>query len=153
MWILVGFAVTDNYLAGHVAVSMFLIFFNVTLTNCSTEADTTSNPGAFGYHPLLAPCLDGLAKFTQQLDLGYIGDLMNYLKKLASSSSVSNNSKQKNSKLLTVSERLRCCLVAFKVMRSNLNALNVDLQDFFVQLYNLILEYRPGRFVNNFFLF
>ncbi|VVA95829.1 unnamed protein product [Arabis nemorensis] len=111
----------------------------------STEADTTSNHGAFGYHPLLAPCLDGLAKFTQQLDLDYIGDLMNYLKKLASSSSVSNNSKQKNSKLLTVSERLRCCLVAFKVMRSNLNALNVDLQDFFVQLYNLILEYRPGR--------
>jgi hypothetical protein len=24
--------------------------------------------------------------------------------------------------------------------------LNVDLQDFFVQLYNLILEYRPDRF-------
>ncbi|KAG7590682.1 CCAAT-binding factor [Arabidopsis suecica] len=110
-----------------------------------TEENPTSNPGAFGSHPLLAPCLDGLAKFTQQLDLDYIGDLMNYLKKLASSSSVSNNTKQKNSKLLTVSERLRCCLVAFKVMRSNLNALNVDLQDFFVQLYNLILEYRPGR--------
>ncbi|CAA0342441.1 unnamed protein product [Arabidopsis thaliana] len=111
-----------------------------------TEEIPTSNPGAFGSHPLLAPCLDGLAKFTQQLDLDYMGDLMNYLKKLASSSSsVSNNTKQKNSKLLTVSERLRCCLVAFKVMRSNLNALNVDLQDFFVQLYNLILEYRPGR--------
>lgn len=109
------------------------------------EEDTTLNPGAFGPHPLLAPCLDGLAKFTQQLDLDYIGDLMNYLKKLASSSSVSTNSKKKNSKLLTVSERLRCCLVAFKVMRSNLNALNVDLQDFFVQLYNLLLEYRPGR--------
>ncbi|RID56443.1 hypothetical protein BRARA_G03640 [Brassica rapa] len=110
----------------------------------STEEDTTLNPGAFGPHPLLAPCLDGLGKFTQQLDLDYIGDLMNYLKKLASSSSVSTT-KKKNSKLLTVSERLRCCLVAFKVMRSNLNALNVDLQDFFVQLYNLLLEYRPGR--------
>ncbi|KAJ4874436.1 nucleolar complex protein 3 like [Raphanus sativus] len=109
------------------------------------EDDTTLNPNAFGPHPLLAPCLDGLAKFTQQLDLDYIGDLMNYLKKLASSSSVSTDSKKKNSKLLTVSERLRCCLVAFKVMRSNLNALNVDLQDFFVQLYNLLLEYRPGR--------
>ncbi|KAJ0231812.1 Binding protein [Hirschfeldia incana] len=109
------------------------------------EEDTTLNPGAFGTHPLLAPCLDGLAKFTQQLDLDYLGDLMNYLKKLASSSSVSTDVKKKNSKLLTVSERLRCCLVAFKVMRSNLNALNVDLQDFFVQLYNLLLEYRPGR--------
>ncbi|CAN8233721.1 unnamed protein product [Cochlearia groenlandica] len=114
-------------------------------TGESTEEDTSLHPGAFGSHPLLAPCLDGLAKFTQQLDLDYIGDLMNYLKKLASSNCVSNNLKQKNSKLLTVSERLRCCLVAFKVMRSNLNALNVDLQDFFVQLYNLLLEYRPGR--------
>ncbi|XP_010417534.1 PREDICTED: nucleolar complex protein 3 homolog isoform X1 [Camelina sativa] len=114
-------------------------------TGESSEENPISNPGSFGAHPLLAPCLDGLAKFTQQLDLDYIGDLMNYLKKLASSSSVSNNSKQKNARLLTVSERLRCCLVAFKVMRSNLNALNVDLQDFFVQLYNLILEYRPGR--------
>ncbi|KAM7263436.1 hypothetical protein ACFE04_001119 [Oxalis oulophora] len=32
-------------------------------------------------------------------------------------------------------------------MKSNLYALNVDLQDFFVQLYNVILEYRPGRLV------
>ncbi|KAL3715922.1 hypothetical protein ACJRO7_007646 [Eucalyptus globulus] len=38
-----------------------------------------------------------------------------------------------------------CCIIAFKVMRNNLDALNVDLQDFFVQLYNLILEYSPGR--------
>ncbi|CAH2067870.1 unnamed protein product [Thlaspi arvense] len=114
-------------------------------TSESTEVDTSLNPGAFGSHPLLAPCLDGLAKFTQRLDVSYIGDLMNYLKKLASSNSASNNTKQKKSKQLTVSERLRCCLVAFKVMRSNLNALNVDLQDFFVQLYNLLLEYRPGR--------
>ncbi|XLS82260.1 hypothetical protein HN51_048091 [Arachis hypogaea] len=31
-------------------------------------------------------------------------------------------------------------------MRSNLDALNVNLQDFFVHLYSLILEYRPGSF-------
>ena len=74
-----------------------------------------------------------------------MGDLINYLKKLASAGSDSENT----SKCLTVSERLRCCIVAFKVMRSNLDALNVDLQDFFVQLYNIILEYRPGRYVPN----
>lgn len=48
---------------------------------------------------------------------------------------------------LSVSERLQCCIVAFRVMRNNLEALNVDLQDFFLQLYNLLLEYRPDRFV------
>ncbi|KAJ6413405.1 hypothetical protein OIU84_006243 [Salix udensis] len=70
---------------------------------------------------------------------------MNYLKKLAGGGSNSDNSSEKCAKGLTVSERLQCCIVAFKVMRSNLDALNVDLQGFFVQLYNLILEYRPGR--------
>lgn len=74
-----------------------------------------------------------------------MADLMNYLKRLASGGSNSGDSSQKN--CFTVSERLQCCIVAFKVMRSNLDALNVDLNDFFVQLYNLILEYRPGRLV------
>ncbi|XP_031373761.1 nucleolar complex protein 3 homolog [Punica granatum] len=90
-------------------------------------------------HPLLAPCLNGLGKFSHLIDLDYIGDLMNYLKKLAS---VSDGSSGQS---LTVSERLRCCIIAFRFMRNNLDALNVDLQDFFVQLYNIILEYRPGR--------
>ncbi|XP_048132368.1 nucleolar complex-associated protein 3-like isoform X2 [Rhodamnia argentea] len=92
-------------------------------------------------HPLLGPCLDGLAKFSHLMDLDYMGDLMDYLKKLACSGGKTDSS----GKCLTVSERLRCCIIAFKVMRNNLDALNVDLQDFFVQLYNLILEYRPGR--------
>lgn len=80
--------------------------------------------------------------------MDFMGDLINYLKKLASGGSDSENT----SKCLTVSERLRCCIVAFKVMKSNLDALNVDLQDFFVQLYNIILEYRPGRFALNFLM-
>lgn len=71
---------------------------------------------------------------------------MNYLKRLAARGSTSDSSAQKVQNL-TVSERLRCCIVAFKVMRSNLDALNVDLQNFLVQLYNLVLEYRPGRLV------
>ncbi|XP_010531985.1 PREDICTED: nucleolar complex protein 3 homolog [Tarenaya hassleriana] len=112
----------------------------------SEEANATLTSGSFGPHPLLAPCLDGLGKFSHLLDLDYMGDLMTYLKRIASASnSVLGNSKQKESRSLSVSERLRCCVVAFKVMRNNLNALNVDLQDFFIQLYNIILEYRPGR--------
>lgn len=71
---------------------------------------------------------------------------MNYLKRLAAGGSNSDSSSQKV-QILTVSERLRCCIVVFKVMRSNLDALNVDLHDFSVQLYNLVLEYRPGRLV------
>lgn len=97
-----------------------------------------------GSHPLLAPCLRGLGKFSHLIDLDFMGDLINYLRRLASGDNSSDNTSGKN---LSISERLQCCIVAFKVMKSNLDALNVDLQDFFVQLYNIILEYRPGRSV------
>ncbi|TYH91943.1 hypothetical protein ES332_A13G148600v1 [Gossypium tomentosum] len=110
----------------------------------SSEANGNIISDGSGAHPLLAPCLSGLGKFSHLIDMDYIGDLMNYLKRLAARGSSSDSSAQKVQNL-TLSERLRCCIVAFKVMRSNLDALNVDLQDFFVQLYNLVLEYRPGR--------
>lgn len=74
-----------------------------------------------------------------------MGDLMGCLKKLAGYSDNHDGSSKSN---FSVSECLQCCIVAFKVMRSNLDALNVDLQEFFVQLYNLLLEYRPDRFVS-----
>ena len=110
------------------------------------EANTGALSSAVELLPLLAPCLKGLAKFSHLIDLDFMGDLMNHLRVLASGSSNSGNTSDKCSKCLTVSERLQCCIVAFKVMRNNLDALNVDLQDFFLHLYNLVLEYRPGRF-------
>jgi nucleolar complex protein 3 len=108
----------------------------------SSEAST--NPVPSVPHPLLAPCLNGLGKFCHLIDLDFIGDLMDYLKKLAAGNNNPLNS-EKVPQCLTVTERIQCCIVAFKVMKGNLDALNVDLQDFFVQLYNVILEYRPGR--------
>ncbi|KAL4294798.1 hypothetical protein HN51_045618 [Arachis hypogaea] len=105
----------------------------------------TGASSAVESHPLFAPCLKGLGKFSHLIDLDFMGDLMNHLKVLASDGSNSGNSSEKCPKFLTVTERLQCCIVAFKVMRNNLDALIVDLQDFFVHLYSLILEYRPGR--------
>ncbi|CAL0303697.1 unnamed protein product [Lupinus luteus] len=109
------------------------------------EANSGELSTAVEPHPLLAPCLKGLGKFAHLIDLDFMGDLMKHLKILASGSSNPGNPSEKGSKCLSVSERLQCCIVAFKVMRNNLEALNVDLQDFFVHLYNLIVEYRPGR--------
>lgn len=94
--------------------------------------------GTPGSHPLFGPCLNGIGKFSHLIDLDFMSDLLSYLRKLAGTS-------DDLFQQLTVSERLQCCIVAFKVMKINLEALNVDLQDFFVQLYGLILEYRPGR--------
>ncbi|XP_057978054.1 nucleolar complex-associated protein 3 [Malania oleifera] len=117
----------------------------VHLISVRSEVNSSLSTAASGAHPLLTECLNGIGKFSHLIDLDFMGDLMNYLKKLANSGSKSDDSSEAFLSRLTVSERLQCCIVAFKVMRNNLDALNVDLKEFFVQLYNLILEYRPGR--------
>ena len=88
--------------------------------------------------------MEGLGKFSHLIDLDFMSELITCLKKLSGYTDHQGGILPDNT--LSVSERLQCCIVAFKVWRSNLEALNVDLQDFFVQLYNLILEYRPDRF-------
>ncbi|KAI3675652.1 hypothetical protein L1987_85244 [Smallanthus sonchifolius] len=126
--------------------SVFETYFRIlkhTMRSGSEGNDSITGP--FGEHPLLAPCLNGIGKFSHLIDMDFMADLMKYLRKLAGGSNDVKNSPDSFSSNLTVTERLRCCIVAFKVMRNNLDALNVDLQDFFIQLYNLILEYRPGR--------
>ncbi|KAL3643142.1 hypothetical protein CASFOL_013957 [Castilleja foliolosa] len=120
--------------------SVFQTFFRILKFALRPISEASSS----GSHPLLAPCLDGIGQFAHLIDLDFMADLMHSLRKLAGNGSKSEDSSE-NSCQLTVSERLRCCIVAFKVMRNNLDALNVDLQEFFVQFYNLILEYRPGR--------
>lgn len=126
--------------------SDLLLIFSIVFLR--SESNDKLSAGA---HPLLDPCLNGLGKFSHLIDLDFMSSLLNYLKKLASGGSNPSSPPENSLKSLTVTERLRCCIVAFKVMRNNLDALNVDLQDFFVQLYNLILEYRPGRFVQMLF--
>ncbi|KAG6405162.1 hypothetical protein SASPL_132748 [Salvia splendens] len=124
--------------------AVFQTFFRVLKHTVQPKSEGSVN-GAFGSHPLLDPCLNGIGKFAHLIDLDFMADLMQCLRKLAGNGNKSADSSENSSCQLTVSERLRCCIVAFKVMRNNLDALNVDLQEFFIQLYNLILEYQPGR--------
>ncbi|KAK4352409.1 hypothetical protein RND71_027927 [Anisodus tanguticus] len=125
--------------------AIFETYFRVLKHALKPRSEAGSSPQSARSHPLLTPCLNGIGKFCQLIDLDFMSDLMNYLRKLARSGSNSDGSSKDVSACLTVFERLQCCIIAFRVMRNNLDALNVDLQDFFVQLYNLIIEYRPGR--------
>ncbi|KAM0063566.1 putative nucleolar complex-associated protein [Helianthus debilis subsp. tardiflorus] len=126
--------------------SVFETYFRILKHTMHSESEANESiTGPFGEHPLLAPCLNGIGKFSHLIDMDFMADLMKYLRKLAGGSDDVKNPSDRVSSRLTVTERLRCCIVAFKVMRNNLDALNVDLQDFFIQLYNLILEYRPVR--------
>ncbi|KAL8106123.1 hypothetical protein AgCh_029792 [Apium graveolens] len=127
--------------------AIFEIYFRILKHTFQTRTNATSGTiASSGGHPLLVSCLNGIGKFSHLVDLDFMADLMSYLGKLARGSSDVNGSPENASGgCLTVSERLQCCIVAFKVMKSNLDALNIDLQDFYAQLYQLILEYRPGR--------
>ncbi|KAG6499254.1 nucleolar complex protein 3 homolog isoform X1 [Zingiber officinale] len=125
--------------------AVFEIYFRILKHSTDSHASRSTTDAASFSHgssslPLLAPCLKGLGKFSHLIDLDFMGDLMRCLKQLAG---YSDHGTIQNP--LSVSERLQCCIVAFRVMRNNLEALNIDLQDFFVQLYNLLLEYRPDR--------
>ncbi|GAB2241695.1 hypothetical protein Droror1_Dr00018470 [Drosera rotundifolia] len=119
----------------------FRVLKHTVFSTAARLGDENFSGGTFGPRPLLASCLKGVGNFSHLIDLDFMADLMKHLKILASSGGSSDVSEIH----LTVSERMQCCIVAFKVMRTNLDALKVDLQDFFVQLYNLILQYKPGR--------
>ncbi|KAL2245114.1 nucleolar complex protein 3 homolog [Sesamum indicum] len=125
--------------------AVFQTFFRILKHAMQPGLGANTAPGASGSHPLLAPCLNGIGKFSHLIDLDFMADLMRCLRKLAGSGIQSVDLSENSSCQLTVSERLRCCIVAFKVMKNNLDALNIDLQEFLVQFYNLILEYHPGR--------
>uniref|UniRef100_A0ACD5WZR4 Uncharacterized protein n=1 Tax=Avena sativa TaxID=4498 RepID=A0ACD5WZR4_AVESA len=123
--------------------ALFETYFRILKHSMNTSRYKATGVFPGGSHPLLAPCLEGLGKFSHLIDLDFMSELIACLKKLSGYTDHQGEIPPDNT--LSVSERLHCCVVAFKVWRSNLEALNVDLQDFFVQLYNLILEYRPDR--------
>ncbi|CAM0883138.1 unnamed protein product [Alopecurus aequalis] len=123
--------------------ALFETYFRILKHSMNTSRYKATSVFPGGSHPLLAPCLEGLGKFSHLIDLDFMSELIACLKKLSGYTDHQGEIPPDNT--LSVSERLQCCIVAFKVWRSNLEALNVDLQDFFVQLYNLILEYRPDR--------
>lgn len=133
--------------------AVFKTYFRILKCSIEPQTDGSYNPPnrelfsfGSGKYPLLVPCLDGLGRFSHLINVDFMGDLLRFLQRLASGDGAPKNTSRVSSQLeLTVLERLRCCIVAFKIVRSNLDALNIDLRDFFVQLYNILLECKPER--------
>ncbi|KAG0625935.1 hypothetical protein M758_2G089700 [Ceratodon purpureus] len=96
-----------------------------------------------GLRPLLGPSLDGLGKYSYLINVDFMADLLSTLGVAAAGGK--NAETRTPEDLLTVGERLQCCMVAFKIVRSNLDALTIDLREFYVQLYNLLFEFNSVR--------
>ncbi|ERN14796.1 nucleolar complex protein 3 homolog [Amborella trichopoda] len=118
--------------------AVFETYFRILKQSIESTAGIKIGSGT-KLRPLLIPCLKGLGKFSHLISVDFMGDLLNKLKRLASGRNLSTENCR------TVSERIQCCIVAFKVMRNNLDSLIIDLQEFFIHLYNLLLECKPNR--------
>ncbi|XP_024966832.1 nucleolar complex protein 3 homolog isoform X2 [Cynara cardunculus var. scolymus] len=88
--------------------SVFQTYFRILKHAMRPGSEANGFPASpFGEHPLLAPCLNGIGKFSHLIDLDFMADLMNYLRRLAGGSIDANRPSENFSSRLTVSERLR----------------------------------------------
>lgn len=89
-----------------------------------------------GPRPLLRSCLEGLARFSHLISVDFMADLLRVLQALAKDVKGSAGCEGTS----RVWERLQCCTVAFKIVRINMDALNIDLREFYTLFYNLLID-------------
>ncbi|KAL3685934.1 hypothetical protein R1sor_003956 [Riccia sorocarpa] len=92
-----------------------------------------------GPRPLLGASLEGLAKYAHLINVDFMGDLLDVLRSLASGGKTSEEDEFADG-TTTVWERLQCCIIAFKIVKNNMDALNIDLREFYVRFYNLLFH-------------
>lgn len=111
-------------------------------SNGSTGQEQQAKGGdGLGPRPLLGASLEGLAKFSHLINVDFMSDLLGALRQLSSGQLVGKEQVQDADEIgLTPTERLQCCIIAFKIVRSNMDALNIDLREFYVQFFNLLYE-------------
>ncbi|CAG8555523.1 4751_t:CDS:10 [Acaulospora morrowiae] len=76
--------------------------------------------------PLLSSVLEGLAKFAHLINVDFFSDLLEVLKKIMG--------RETNTR-----RGLLCIITAFQLLSGQGEALNIDLQDFYTQLYKILI--------------
>ncbi|KAJ1985024.1 hypothetical protein H4R34_000281 [Dimargaris verticillata] len=107
--------------------AMFIIYFRILKTPES--------------HNLLPVVLEGLAKFAHLISVDYFDDLLKYLKRIMDGSlQVPGGAQATETDCNTVSSRtaLLCIVTAFQLLSGQGEALNIDLTEFYTQLYRLL---------------
>ncbi|KAG6554448.1 hypothetical protein Mapa_003826 [Marchantia paleacea] len=126
--------------------SVFETYFRVLKTSLMprvqrelTEDEEKAGVKLLGPRPLLGASLEGLAKYAHLINVDFMGDLLDVLRALASGGKVSED-EEFSEGTTSVWERLQCCIIAFKIVKNNMDALNIDLREFYVRFYNLLFE-------------
>ncbi|KAL2653880.1 hypothetical protein R1flu_022008 [Riccia fluitans] len=104
-----------------------------------TEEEEKAGVKPLGPRPLLGASLEGLAKYAHLINVDFMGDLLDVLRALANGGKISEEDEFADGST-TVWERLQCCIIAFKIVKNNMDALNIDLREFYVRFYNLLFH-------------
>ena len=116
--------------------SFFILTFRKPQKETESVPDFESSPPL---RPLLLPTLQGLSKFSHLISVDFMKDLLAALESLAGKGNESSQqstlpapepAQSSPETGLSVTERLACISTAFAIMRSNLDAIAVDLNVF-----------------------
>ncbi|CAG8474317.1 4812_t:CDS:10 [Funneliformis caledonium] len=95
--------------------------------------------------PLLLSVLEGLSKFAHLINVDFFNDLLELLKrimadeiKVEDSDPEDSNTKSSISRINT-RKGLLCIITAFQLLSGQGEALNIDLKDFYTQMYTIIM--------------
>ncbi|CAM6103085.1 unnamed protein product [Calypogeia fissa] len=123
--------------------SLFETYFRILKTSLEPERAPKLNGNVeplrkhpLGPRPLLRSCLEGLARFSHLISVDFMADLLRVLQVLAKGGKEADDSEG----TVSVWERLQCCTVAFKIVRINMDALNIDLREFYTLFYKLLID-------------
>ncbi|GBC01545.1 hypothetical protein RclHR1_04220013 [Rhizophagus clarus] len=95
--------------------------------------------------PLLLSVLEGLAKFAHLINVDFFNDLLELLKKIMiddtkfEGSDLEENNALNSDHQINTRRSLLCIITAFQLLSGQGEALNIDLKDFYTQLYTILL--------------
>ncbi|KAI8584338.1 hypothetical protein K450DRAFT_219372 [Umbelopsis ramanniana AG] len=88
---------------------------------------------------LLPAVLEGLAKFAHLISIDFFRDLLEAMKAVMHSGANTEDSEQAPLTAADTRRRLLCSITAFQLLSGQGEALNLDLQDFYTEIYRLLL--------------
>ncbi|RIA93574.1 nucleolar complex-associated protein [Glomus cerebriforme] len=95
--------------------------------------------------PLLLSVLEGLAKFAHLINVDFFNDLLELLKKIMIDDTKLEDSDLEESNAISFTYRIKtrrsllCIITAFQLLSGQGEALNIDLKDFYTQMYAILL--------------
>ncbi|RIB16573.1 nucleolar complex-associated protein [Gigaspora rosea] len=88
--------------------------------------------------PLLISALEGLVKFAHLINVDFFNDLLELLKKIMIGPQTEDDNENSNRRINT-RKSLLCIITAFQLLSGQGEALNIDLKEFYTQMYKILM--------------